>query len=158
MSEIAQVLDDKFSQAFGFTMDKSGAVVLEQSFMFGQRYELMGLDCEQGSHYRYLVSRGSLDTKSPKIEAGIVGNPTDIHHATHILIRIPRALGDSRTFEQLPREAIEGPLVIIDGIENSGIEIIEPLQPARVLGARALDQLAQEIASLRVVERLPFAS
>ncbi len=157
MSEIADVLDSKFEVALELSWDKQGAVLTQDAFLYDLRYELIGLDCEQGGAFRYVVSRGSIDTQPVSLGAGVVGNPQDMD-VTHQIIRIPRTQGDNRRLEDLSQDILTGTVLLIDGQANAGIELgLESASP-RVLGALALNELALEIAGLRVAESLPIAS
>lgn len=154
MSEIASVLDNKFSEAFELSMSHPGSVGFEDSNFPGLRYELIGLDSLQGALFRYKVYRTSLDTEQALLGAGDVGNPIDLV-VSHQILRIPRTLGDGRRFEDLPREAIVGTLLLLDAESNDAIEFVPNTEIPQALGVLALDELAREMSSLRVAQSMP---
>lgn len=155
MSEFQTVVDKKFAEAQELYMTGKDALNTDHSPHMDLNYEVIGLDCEQGARFRYVISRPSIDTPSPILESGMF-DCSEAMPITHLIVRIPRTLGDSRFMEDLPREAWSslGNWIFINATYETGIEVESIHTPVKILDAVALGKLAVELSALRISERL----
>ena len=150
MSEIGEVIEDKFSEAY-YLMNYHGenSVITDRSIL-GQMNEIIGLDCEVRQPNRYLVSKSGIDDSPPTFEFKDVRM---VFGSNYWLVKIPRKLGDTRSFEDLPEEAFQGSLYTIDSSKDLIVPIIPSETTADEICTRAL---SRELASLRVAKNIPL--
>lgn len=152
MSEIGEVLENKFSEAYQMmNYDGENAVHADMSLL-GQMNEIIGLDCEIRQPNRYIVSKSGIDDSPPTFEFKDVGM---VISSNYWLVKIPRKLGDNRSFEDLPEEAFQGSLFMIDVNRDLVVPVIPCDDTAEKLCTRAL---SRELESLRVAKTIPVSN
>lgn len=147
MSKIAEVLDAKFEEAIELTMGTDNAIRLQYT------YEMIALDGEKGSDFRYIVARLGLDQADFIVSEDTMSEISGLN-VTYQLAKINRAKGDARSFSDIPLDGMNGSLVYVDAVANRGLEM-SPHKATIRLGATAIDAMAADIAQLSVVRQMP---
>ena len=151
MSKIGEILDSKFAEAIELTIDSEDAIHAQFS------YEIIGLDGQQGSAFRYFIVRPFLDKSEIKLTDQVRAKAGDLA-VSHQMAKIDRDEYDDRPFSLVPPDEMSGTLVYIDSTANRGLEINLRSTTPKILGEAAIDALALELSGLSVVKQLPTLS
>ena len=150
MDKIGEVIDKKFDEALRMMIEDDTNSVITSKPIMGSSSELIGLDCENEQPNRYIISRPCLDGRTVGFDFGDPG--IGEVNCTSWIFQMPRNLGDKRKMENLPIDAFNGSLYLVDGER----EIIIDMRIIFPLGRRAIMSYCYELSGLRVIENIPL--
>jgi hypothetical protein len=119
MSDLLKIIDAKFGAAFELYAAGNNAIHIGKPVVVGPDTEIIALDSAKGPASRCLLTRYCLGQSGMEIDGLDISSQG---------LEIPRAAGDTRCFEDLPAEAIQGRLFAI-GIKDGEVVVEGYAQP-----------------------------